>query len=61
MPAAISGQRRASGTPDETTPQAKAHIGGNQVIGFSNSTTADGAGYDKALDDAAEVMARCCT
>ena len=30
--------------PDETTPQPKAHIGGNQVIGFSSSSTADGAG-----------------
>jgi hypothetical protein len=28
-------------TPDATTPQANAHIGGNQVIGFSNSATAE--------------------
>ena len=43
-PSTISGQRPASGTPEATTPQAKAHIGGNQVIGLSNSATADGAG-----------------
>jgi hypothetical protein len=36
------------GTPDETTPQANAHIGGNHVIGFKSSSTADGAGYDAA-------------
>ena len=34
----------AAGLPDEITPQPKAHIGGNQVIGFSNSRTADGDG-----------------
>jgi hypothetical protein len=32
------------GTPDATTPQAKAHIGGNHVTGFRSSKTADGAG-----------------
>jgi hypothetical protein len=31
-------QRCPSGTPDETTPQPKAHIGANHVIGFSNSS-----------------------
>jgi hypothetical protein len=30
--------------PEATTPQAKAHMGGNQVIGLSSSATADGAG-----------------
>jgi hypothetical protein len=32
------------GTPDDTTPHANAHIGGNHVIGFSSSSTAEGAG-----------------
>jgi hypothetical protein len=31
IPARITGQRPWTGTPDETTPQAKAHIGANQV------------------------------
>jgi hypothetical protein len=31
-------------TPEDTTPQAKAHMGGNQVIGCSTSSTAEGAG-----------------
>ena len=31
---------RPSATPDETTPQPKAHIGANQVIGFSSSMVA---------------------
>ena len=30
--------------PEATTPQAKAHIGGNQVIGLSNSATVPSAG-----------------
>jgi hypothetical protein len=28
-------------TPEEIAPQANAHMGGNQVIGFSNSATVD--------------------
>ena len=32
--------------PDETTPQAYAHIGGNQVIGFSNSKVTEGFGKE---------------
>ena len=43
MPSSATGQARRSGTPDETTPQPKAHIGANQVIGFSSSTTVRGA------------------
>ena len=35
-------------TPDATTPQANAHMGGNHVIGLSNSRTAEAAGYDRA-------------
>jgi hypothetical protein len=31
-------------TPDATTPQANAHMGGNQVIGLNSSKMADGAG-----------------
>ena len=34
----------SSGAPEARTPQAKAHMGGNQVMGFSNSRTAAGAG-----------------
>jgi hypothetical protein len=33
--------RSPKATPEATTPQAKAHIGGNQVMGFSSSATAD--------------------
>ena len=40
-PATISGQRPVAGSPEETTPQANAHIGANQVIGFSSSRQAD--------------------
>src|SRR5664279_4494200 len=43
-PAAISGQRCPGETPDETMPQPSAHIGGNQVIGFNNSSTTRGDG-----------------
>lgn len=30
-------------TPEEITPQEKAHIGANQVTGFSSSKTARGS------------------
>src|SRR5271169_3553752 len=43
-PTMISGQRWPGTTPDETMPQPSAHIGGNQVIGLSNSRTTNGAG-----------------
>jgi hypothetical protein len=33
-----------AGIPEDTAPQPKAHIGGNQVIGLSSSRTALGAG-----------------
>jgi hypothetical protein len=36
-----------SGTPAEIAPQAKAHIGGNQVTGLSNSSTAAGCGQER--------------
>ena len=34
------------GAPDDTTPQPKAHIGANQVIGFRSSIVADKVGTD---------------
>src|SRR5262245_32281836 len=43
-PSSTTGQRPSSGAPEATTPQPKAHIGGNQVIGFRSSAIADGAG-----------------
>src|SRR5450631_815877 len=43
-PATISGQRCPGETPDETTPQPSAHIGGNQVMGFNSSRTTKGEG-----------------
>src|SRR5512145_891458 len=43
-PTATRAQRSAQLCPDATAPQAKAHIGGNQVIGLSSSATAEGAG-----------------
>ena len=44
MPTTMIHQRPSAETPEATTPQAKAHIGGNQVIGFRSSATADSAG-----------------
>ena len=43
-PARIAGQRRCQTAPSDTTPQQKAHIGGNQVMGLSSSSTTDAAG-----------------
>jgi hypothetical protein len=42
----MSGQLSARLWPDAITPQANAHIGGNQVMGFSNSATAEIFGRD---------------
>lgn len=39
-PSTISSQRPSGEAPDETAPQAKAHIGANQVMGLSNSKAA---------------------
>lgn len=36
--------REDGDTPDEITPQPKAHIGANQVTGFKSSRTAAGFG-----------------
>ena len=44
IPSAATCQCARIGTPDDTTPQANAHIGGNQVTGLSSSRTAAGAG-----------------
>ncbi|GAC1620618.1 MAG: hypothetical protein NVS9B10_02530 [Nevskia sp.] len=45
------GQRPEGGVPDATTPQANAHMGGNQVIGFRSSATADRAGRAMEIPD----------
>ena len=42
----IDGQRSLTGSPDATTPQPKAHIGANQVMGLSSSSTAAGCGKE---------------
>jgi hypothetical protein len=44
MPATTQGQRLNSGAPDDTDPHIKAHMGANQVMGFSPSSTTDSAG-----------------
>mgnify|MGYP000420428416 CR=1 FL=1 len=44
IPARIRGQRSARLAPEATRPQAKAHMGGNQVMGLSSSTMARGLG-----------------
>jgi hypothetical protein len=48
----IIGQCLVVATPEETTPQPNAHIGGNQVIGFNNSATveSDGRGLVEMRD-----------
>src|SRR3954464_6558176 len=44
IPATIRCQRPLPPRPEETTPQEKAHIGANQVTGFSSSRQANRAG-----------------
>jgi hypothetical protein len=46
MPLKINHTWSANACPDETTPQAKAHMGGNQVTGLSSCKTAEGWGKD---------------
>jgi hypothetical protein len=46
MPATKNCQRLEMAIPDDTTPHMNAQIGGNQVIGFSNSRMSRGAGID---------------
>jgi hypothetical protein len=43
-PQITSCQRPSSGTPEATTPHAKAHMGGNQVIGLKSSVMAERVG-----------------
>ena len=40
-PQTIKPQWPAKASPEDTTPQAKAHMGGNQVMGLSSSATVD--------------------
>ena len=40
----IVGALASTAAPDEITPQVKAHMGGNHVMGFSSVSTAAGAG-----------------
>jgi hypothetical protein len=44
MPVMMIGHCSSAATPDEIAPQANAHMGGNQVMGFSNSATAEKEG-----------------
>ena len=44
MPTTASSHLFSIGRPEATMPQAKAHIGGNQVIGLNSSVTADSWG-----------------
>ena len=45
MPTTMIHQRPSAGhARGDTTPQANAHMGGNQVIGFNSSATAESAG-----------------
>jgi hypothetical protein len=43
----IRGHRPSGDTPEATTPHENAHIGGNQVIGFSSSVTLEKEGRDR--------------
>ena len=44
MPPRILSPCVSKGTPEEITPHAKAHMGGNQVMGLSNSAMTLGCG-----------------
>jgi hypothetical protein len=54
MPATRNSQFSVKETPDETTPHIKAHIGGNQVIGFDSSTTSRKRGKREGVREMAE-------
>jgi len=60
-PMRIRPQWPASGTPEAMTPQLKAHMGGNQVTGFSSSAIAEGAGKVTGADRAEELIGASCT
>jgi hypothetical protein len=51
----IIGHRPAVETPEDTTPHPKAHMGGNQVMGFSNSATVETAGLARVDCDVAAI------
>ena len=59
-PVTIKNQRPSGDTPEAITPQQKAHIGGNQVIGFNNSATTGQAGTDdgtgRVRDDMTKIL-----
>jgi phytoene desaturase len=54
MPVTIKNHRPSNAKPEATTPQPNAHIGGNQVIGFSNSATVAQLGTE-AVEERARV------
>ena len=58
-PTSANGQLLCKGTPDATTPQANAHIGGNHVTGLNSSATTPKDGrwlnaVDSAIEEAFE-------
>lgn len=55
-PVTITSHRPSGDTPDAITPQQNAHIGGNHVIGFSNSATTGQEGTDEGEVKARVVM-----
>jgi hypothetical protein len=57
-PTATSHSLPESGTPEATTPQENAHIGGNQVMGLNSSVTADNWGRDMAAHIADDMTMR---
>ena len=46
MPTMANNHFSSMSTPEATTPQANAHIGGNQVMGLNNSVIAESWGND---------------
>ncbi|GHC90329.1 hypothetical protein GCM10019060_14610 [Novosphingobium pokkalii] len=54
IPAIRNDQREETATPEDTTPQSIAHIGGNQVIGLSRVTTSSSAGKGAIAGKATE-------
>jgi hypothetical protein len=49
MPTAINDHRPSSATPELATPHPNAHIGGNQVMGLSSSSTAEADGIGEVV------------
>ena len=52
---------KVKGTPADTVPQAKAHMGANQVMGFNSSRAVAGVGQDERERSgvASTVMQEC--